>query len=335
MATKKRGKQTIQFTNPPVLLQTATIVGPKEGEGPLKPYFDCIISDRYFGQETWEKAESKMLEESVKILLEKNNLTEQDIDFMLAGDLLNQTVSANFAARQVGIPFLGLYGACSTMYEGLILSSILVDGGFASKVIASASSHHDTAERQFRFPTELGVQRNPTSQWTVTGAAAVLVADSGAGPRITYATIGKVIDLGQKDASDMGSAMAPAAADTIATHFQDTGRNVDYYDLIITGDLATIGKMLVTELLKQKGFNFGERYNDCGVMIYYPEQDVHAGGSGCACSAVVTCGYLYSLLQSGTVKKILGVGTGALMSPITANQGESIPGIAHAVAIEM
>ena len=335
MALKKRGQRTLQFANPPVLLNAASIVGPKEGLGPLKPYFDKVLTDSYFGETTWEKAESKMLEESVKTLLTKSNLTEQDIDFMFAGDLLNQNVSANFAARQLGVPFFGLYGACSTMFEGLILGSILIDGGFASKVIAAVSSHHDTAERQYRFPTELGAQRPPSAQWTVTGSAAALLADSGSGPKITYATVGKVIDLGQKDANDMGSAMAPAAADTIAVHLQDTGRATDYYDLIVTGDLASVGKILATQLLLKQGFSFGERYQDCGLMIYYPEQDVHAGASGCACSAVVTCGYLYSLLQSGSVKKILVVGTGALLSPITANQGESIPGIAHAVAIEM
>lgn len=335
MAVKKRGQRTLQFANPPVFLQAASIVGPKEGMGPLKPYFDQVLTDSYFNEDTWEKAESKMLEESVKILLQKSVLTKQDIDFMFAGDLLNQNISAGFAARQLGVPFFGLYGACSTMYEGLILGSILIDGGFASKVIAAVSSHHDTAERQYRFPTELGVQRAPSAQWTVTGSAAALLADSGEGPRITHATVGKVIDLGQKDANDMGSAMAPAAADTIATHLQDTGRGQDYYDLIVTGDLATIGKALATKLLEKQGYSFGERYNDCGLMIYYPDQDIHAGASGCACSAVVTCGYLYSLLKSGSVKKLLGVGTGALLSPVTANQGESIPGIAHAVAIEM
>lgn len=332
---KRVGQQTIAFANPPCLAQTATIVGPKEGQGPLADSFDQIIEDAYFGEKTWEKTESKMLEESIKSVIKKQNLQTQNIDYLLAGDLLNQTISANFAARQLGIPFLGLYGACSTMFEGLTLGAILVDGGFASNVIAATSSHYGTAERQFRFPTEQGTQRPLTSQWTVTGAGAALITSQGTGPRITHATVGRVLDLGIKDANDMGSAMAPAAVDTLVRHLQDTGRTPDYYDLIVTGDLASVGKALAIKLAQQQGYDISKNYTDCGVLIYDPSQDTHAGGSGCACSAVVTCGHLIKQLQQGKLRRILGIGTGALLSPLSIQQGESIPGIGHAVAIEM
>ncbi|WP_227766079.1 stage V sporulation protein AD [Zhaonella formicivorans] len=333
-ASKKIGKQTIKFANPPYIIASAAIVGPKEGEGPLRNYFDVISDDTYFGQKSWEKAEQFLLEETMKKALQKADLLPEKIDYMLAGDLLNQTISANYTARQLGIPFLGLYGACSTMCESMALAAILVDGGFADYVLAATSSHYSTAERQYRFPTEQGVQRPPSAQRTVTGSGAVVVARQGKGPRITYATIGKVIDLGMKDANDMGSAMAPAATDTIVRHFEDTGRGPDDYDLIITGDLATIGHALTIQLAKQQGYNLEKNYTDCGILIFDPSQDTHAGGSGCGCSAVVTAGYLLKEMQNGKYRKILGVGTGALLSPCAVQQGESIPGIGHAVAIE-
>ncbi len=333
--TKKVGQRTIQFINPPVVMATAAVVGPKEGEGPLADSFDKIIQDTYYGEKTWEKAENKMLADAVEMVIKKAGFTSRDIDYLLAGDLLNQVISANFAARQLGIPFVGLYGACSTMYEGIALGSMLVEGGFAERVVAATSSHHDTAERQYRFPTELGAQRPMNSQWTVTGAGAMLIGKEGPGPKITHVTLGKVVDQGVKDPNDMGSAMAPAAADTIITHLQDTGRTPRDYDLIVTGDLATVGKALVERLTQQKNVDLTQNHTDCGILIYDPSQDVHAGGSGCACSAVVTCSYLIEEMIAGKFKRIFGVGTGALHSPLSCQQGESIPGIGHGVVFEM
>lgn len=334
VATKKTGRQTVRFANPPVLLGTAAVVGPKEGQGPLGNSFDHVWEDTLNGEKTWEKAERKMLMEACTRAMQKLQLTPDRIDFMLAGDLLNQIISANFTARAMGIPFIGLYGACSTMYEGLALGSMLVDGGYADHVLVASSSHYDTAERQYRFPTELGTQRPPSAQWTVTGAGGAIIAGQGTGPLITHATIGKVLDLGIKDANDMGSAMAPAAADTIIRHFKDTGRTPEDYDLIVTGDLAAIGRSLTEQLVKQAGYDISKNYTDCGVLIYDPAQDTHAGGSGCGCSASVLCGYLIKEIVAGKFKRILGIGTGALLSPVSALQGESIPGIAHAVVID-
>ncbi|ATW24079.1 stage V sporulation protein AD [Candidatus Formimonas warabiya] len=331
---KRAGKQTLIFQNPPAILSSSAVVGPKEGEGPLKKTFDLVMKDTLCGEKSWEKAECKILQEAVKIALNKVDLKPEQVDFLLAGDLLNQTISANYAARQLAIPFLGLYGACSTMIESMILGSVLVDGGYADTVVAAASSHHDTAERQYRFPSELGVQRPLTAQWTVTGAGACLIAKGSGGPRITSATIGKVIDLGIKDQNDMGSAMAPAAVDTITQHFQDTGHSMDDFDLIITGDLASLGKALAQQLLERQGYLPGDKYSDCGILIFDPTQDTHAGGSGCACSAVVTCGYLMQNIRSGRYKRMMVIGTGALLSPVSLLQGESIPGIAHGIVIE-
>ncbi|MDK2820200.1 MAG: stage sporulation protein [Clostridia bacterium] len=335
-APKRIGKSTVQFSNPPVIVATASVVGPKEGEGPLGKTFDMVTQDSYFGQESWEKAERKMLEEAVKMVINKARLKPQDIDVFLAGDLLNQTISANYAARTLGIPFLGLYGACSTMYESMAIASMIIDGGFAHHVVTAVSSHYDTAERQYRFPTEQGVQRPQTAQWTVSGAAAVLLAPAGNGPRITHATIGKVVDAGIKDPNDMGSAMAPAAVDTIVRNFQDTGRSPVDYDLIVTGDLGKVGHTIATKLLQQQQYDVSNNYNDCGIMIYdHERQDTHAGGSGCACSGVVFAGHLMGQFNNGKIKRMLGVGTGALLSPTAIQQGESIPGIGHGVVIEM
>ncbi len=331
---KKNGMQTVWFQNPPVIISTASIVGPREGEGPLGTTFDKVIYDTYYGEKTWEKAEQRMMLDAMKKVLNKAQLQEKDIDFLLAGDLLNQIISANFTARGLAVPFLGLYGACSTMYEGLSLGAMLIDGGFAERILVAASSHYSTAERQYRFPTEMGVQRPMTAQWTVTGAGAVLLAREGTGPVITHATIGKVIDMGMADPQDMGAAVAPAAADTITRHLQDTGRNPDYYDLIITGDLGVYGKKLAEELVRQNGYEISDRYADGGILIYSGSHDVHAGGSGCGCMAVVTCGYLMEQMKVGKYKRFLGVGTGALYSPCSTQQGETIPGIGHAVVIE-
>ncbi len=333
MKSKLRGKQTIAFQTPPVILSTASIVGPKEGQGPLGTNFDKVLPDNLDGEQSWEKAESKMLKDAVKMAISQAKLTEQDIGFMLAGDLLNQITASNYAARDLPIPFLGLFGACSTMALGMAVGSMLIDGGYASRVVAAASSHHETAERQYRYPTELGVQRSMSAQWTVTGAGASLLAQDGYGVRITHATPGKVIDLGITDPSDMGSAMAPAIADTIITHFQDLGLGQEEYDMVITGDLGQVGMNICRELVQRAGYNLNQ-LADCGVLIYDPSQDAHAGGSGCGCSAVVMNGHIIKEILAGRLRKVLFIGSGALLSTTFSQQGESIPSVGHAVVLE-
>lgn len=331
---KKRGSQSITFVNPPVVASWASLVGPQEGQGPWEKEFDWIMEDYLFGEKTWEKAEAKMLRETVKLALSKQNLNTGDAEVLLAGDLLNQIISANFAARELSIPFLGLYGACSTMAESLIMGSMLLDGGFYETVATGACSHHFTAERQYRFAVEQGVQTSPSSQWTVTGAGSVILQSAGIGPRITCATIGKVVDKGRTDVSDMGSAMAPAAAHTLKTHLDDLGRLPDYYDLVVTGDLGAVGMALAMELFIKDGLCPKPNYSDCGVLIFDEQQGVQSGGSGCGCAASMLCGPLLKKMITGEINRLLLIATGALMSPISTFQGESIPGIAHAVAIE-
>jgi len=330
----KVGVQTVSFGDPPAILGEGTVVGPMEGQGPLANDFDVVKKDSLDGQASWEKAEARFLREACEIAANKAAVPVANVNYLFAGDLLNQVVSANFCARDLSIPFFGLYGACSTMAEAMALGAMLIDGGYADNVLAASSSHHEAAERQFRYPTEYAHHRPPSAQWTVTGAAALLLG-RGSGPRITFVTPGRVFDAGLKDSSDMGSAMAPAAARTIKRHFDDTGRGPEYYDLIATGDLGSVGKPLAEELLAEQGANVGSIYIDCGTLIYRREgQDVHAGGSGCACSATVLAGHLMKGLRSGRLNRILFVATGALYSPTTFKQGESIPCIAHAVAIE-
>lgn len=333
--TKRVGEQTVRLDSKPRIIATTSVVGPKEGDGPLKDYFDIILEDDLNGQESYEKAESSMMYKAVKETIRKGNIKDKDINYFVAGDLLNQTAASTFAARDIDIPFLGLYGACSTMSESLSVAAMLIDGGFADYVVAATSSHFSSAERQFRFPLEMGNQRPPTSQWTVTGSGAMLLAKEGDFPYATYVTIGKIKDYGQSDPNDMGSAMAPAAVDTIKQHLIDTGRKPEDYDLIVTGDLGKLGKKITIELLKEYEYDISKNYIDCGDEIFDKErQRVNCGGSGCGCSAVVSCGYIYKNLLKGNLKKVLIVSTGALMSTTTSLQGESIPGIAHAVAIE-
>lgn len=331
---KKRGKQSIVFDTSPIISAAAAIGGPMEGNGLLALYLDKTLEDSLAGQSSWEKCESYMLEWVIKTATKKANLATDAIDCVLAGDLLNQLMATHFALRSVGRPFLGLYGACSTMAESLLLGAALLDGGFFSNVAAAASSHHDASERQYRFPTELGVQRPPMAQWTVTGAGGALLSAGGQGPRITAATIGKVVDAGIKDTNAMGPAMAPAAADTLWQHLEDTGRQANYYDMIYTGDLGSVGKNLMQQLLQEKGVDIASNYEDCGCMIYNENQDAHAGASGCASSALVFCSYCYPMLRSKQLGKILLIGTGSLHSTTSYQQKESIPCIAHAVAIE-
>ena len=332
---KKRGKQSIIFANPPSITSTANIVGPMEGAGLLQDYFDYIMPDNLNNLDSWEQCESYMMEWALKKAVDKEKSTMDMIDCILAGDLLNQLMSTHFAVKKLNRPFLGLYGACSTMVESLLLGAMLLDGGFANKVAVAASSHHDAAERQYRFPSELGVQRPPSAQWTVTGSGAAVLSTIGKGPYITAATIGKIVDYGIKDPNAMGSAMAPAAFETLLQHLQDTGRVPAYYDMIFTGDLGSVGKQLVIQLMQEQGLDISSNYEDCGCMVYREEQDTHAGASGCASSAVVFSGYIYQGLKMNKLKKILLLGTGSLHSTTSYQQKESIPCIAHAVAVEV
>ncbi|MFY9174448.1 MAG: stage V sporulation protein AD [Peptococcia bacterium] len=341
MDSKKLGQQTLNFANPLILKSWASIVGPKEGEGPLAEYFDMILENNLDnGDKSWENTEQKLMQHSMELALEKANLKASDLEFYLAGDLLNQIINANFTARFLGVPFLGIYGACSTLAEGMSLASMILDGGFAKIVGFSASSHHDTAERQLRFPTEMGSQRPMTAQWTVTGAGSYILergtngssGTANAGIRVTQATVGKIVDRGVSNNNDLGSAMAPAAFDTIITNLQDTGRKIDDYDLIITGDLGSLGLNILKELLRESGYPV-KNVSDCGILIYKAEQDTHCGGSGCGCSAVVL-NYLLQKMLDGEYRRIFFIGTGALLSPSSIFQGETIPSIAHGVVLE-
>lgn len=331
---KKRGKQTVEFNNPPIISGYYSVVGPKEGEGPLNKYFDKIIEDSKFGEETWEKAESKFVKTAIENSIKKAELSVSDIEYILSGDLLNQCASSSFAIRDFELPFFGLYGACSTMAESLSLGAMIIDGDYAKKLVAVTSSHFCSAERQFRFPLEYGGSRPATAQWTVTGSGAVVLSKDGNGPIIKRITTGKIVDLGIKDANNMGAAMAPAAADTIITFFEDTNENIKDYDLIVTGDLGLLGLEILKDLLKKNNL-ISNKLNDCGLMIFDLEkQDVHCGGSGCGCSASVLTSYIIPEINKGKYNKVLFIATGALMSPTTTQQGESIPGIAHLIEIE-
>lgn len=332
---KRVGSQTVELKNRPKLITATSVVGPKEADGPLGNYFDIKLKDDKNGKDTYEKAESSILYTSITESIKKANLNERDINYLLCGDLQNQITSSNFAARDIKIPFIGLYGACSTFSLSLGMGAMFVDGGFADYVVTGASSHFSSAERQFRFPLEYGSQRAVTCQWTVTGAGSVLIGKEGNYPEVTYITTGKVKDYGIKDVNNMGAAMAPSAVDTIYTHFKDTGRDPNYYDCIATGDLGKFGRQITETMLNSLGYDISKIYVDCGESIYdSARQDTFSGGSGCGCSASVFSGYFYKQLMSGKIKNILIISTGALMSPTTSFQGESIPGIAHAVAIE-
>ncbi|HWI64100.1 MAG TPA: stage V sporulation protein AD [Symbiobacteriaceae bacterium] len=338
MARKRLGRQTVRLEAPPVIVARAAVAGPMEGEGPLGHEFDHIYPDLIVGQASFEKAERLMLEDACQMALDRAGLqgTPPPVDYFLAGDLLNQIISSTFSALRFRIPFFGLYGACSTLCESLSVGSLLIDGGFADRVLCATCSHNATAERQFRYPVEYGGQRKPYAQWTVTGAGALVLAAAGDGPRITHVTTGQVTDLGIKDPFDQGAAMAPAAVDTIDAHLRETGRDPSYYDLIVTGDLARFGHDMAVRLAGERGLTLGENYRDCGILVYdNHKQDVHSGGSGCGCSAIVTCGHLLKEMERGRLRRLLLVATGALLSPTTFQQGENIPTIAHAVAIEV
>ena len=334
MTTKKLGRQTVALACPPSLLSFANVVGKKEGEGPLSACFDYIDGDDTFGASTWEKSERAMQQKALTLALEKAGAEEGQLDWLFAGDLLNQCVSSSFAAREQQCPFFGLYGACSTMGEGLALAAMTLDGSFGQRAGVVVSSHFCTAERQYRTPLEYGSQRTPTAQWTVTAAGAVLLSREGPGPYLTHVTPGRVVDKGVTDTNNMGAAMAPAAYETIRAHLQDTGREPGFYDLIVTGDLGQLGGELLQELFQRDGVDLSPRYADCGLMIFDPDrQDVHCGGSGCGCSAAVLTGCLLPGMRAGRWDNILFCPTGALHSPTTACQGESIPGICHAISL--
>lgn len=331
---KRIGKQSLMLSDGPAVEGCAAVVGKKEGEGPLGKRFDLISEDSYFGEGSWEKAESHMLRQCFTMACDKAKLPPSELQYILAGDLLNQCVSSAFAMRESKIPYLGLYGACSTMAEGLSLGALLVEGGAASHVCALTGSHFCTAERQYRFPLEYGGQRTPSSQWTVTGAGAVVLGKSGR-IRVTHVTLGRILDAGIKDPNSMGSAMAPAAFDTLRAHFRDTGRSPEDYGAIFTGDLGALGHDILQALFKADGVELGPRYMDCGVLIYdLATQEVNAGGSGCGCCASVLAGHILQAMEDGVWERVLFAATGALMSPTSSQQGESIPGICHAVVLE-
>ncbi|MBQ8590072.1 MAG: stage V sporulation protein AD [Firmicutes bacterium] len=333
----QRGKQSIVFSNRPYVVGAAAVVGVKEGQGPQRKWFDFILEDDIFGEKTWEKAEGKMLKKAIDLALGDGRVPEKQVDLLLGGDLINQLMIANYAARDLQIPFLGLYGACSTMTESLIMGSVFIDGGYASNAVCAASSHYCTAERQFRMPLEHGNQRPPSAQWTATASGSMVLSgrrSPGRNIRISAATIGRVVDPGIKDVNQMGAAMAPAAVDTLLTHFRDMDRTPSDYDVILSGDLGNIGKNILIDMMEKQGCPVTEQYNDCGALMYTDSQDVHSGGSGCGCSASIFSGRVIKEMRQGTLRRALIMSTGALLSTISSGQGESIPGIAHAVVLE-
>ena len=335
MSTRnKRGRQSFILPNHPTITTWASIAGKKESEGPLAPTIDQTCQDTYFGEKTWEQAEKRLQQLALQKLAEKAGLQQTDFSLVYSGDLLNQCIGSSFSLNRSGIPHLGLYGACSTMAESLLLAAMTVDGGYQDHVVAMTSSHFASSERQYRFPLDYGGQRTPTSQWTVTGAGAALVCSQGKGPYIDACTVGTVTELGVTDANNMGAAMAPAAYATIRAHLSDCNRTCNDFDHIVTGDLGYVGQQLLVELARRDGLDLGGKLIDCGTLIFdRNRQDVHAGGSGCGCSAVTLCSHFLPQLRSGKLGRILFCGTGALLSPTSTQQGLPIPGTCHAVSI--
>ena len=328
------GKQTFVFNNLPRIIGNYCLVGPKEGKGNFKEYFDKISEDDLFGQNSYEKAESRLIEQTISNAIENANLKTDEVEVMLSGDLMNQITSSSFAARTLDVPYIGLFGACSTMAETLIVGASLVDGGFVHNAVCATGSHFSSAEKQFRYPLELGTQRPPTSQWTVTGAGCTVLAPNKTGIAVSSATVGKVVDWGVTDANNMGAAMAPAAFETLVAHLKDTNREPDYYNLILTGDLGKLGSEILIDLMETKGYKLGKNYSDCGQMIFSNNQKTFMGGSGCGCGASILNGYVLKRMKLGHLKNVLFVATGALMSTVSAQQGESIPCIAHGVVLK-
>jgi len=327
-------KRTIYFKNKPRIAGVSSIGGPKESAGSIGGCIETKLTDDMYGEDTFERAESKMLFTAIKKSIQNSNKTEGDIDVIIAGDLLNQIISSTFAARNFRSGYLGVYNACATFTEALTIGATMVDGGYLNNVVCATSSHFSTAERQYRYPLELGCTRPPQAQWTVTGAGACVLTVKGDGPKITGATIGKVIDFGVVDANNMGAAMAPAGADTLFTHFKETGLTPSDYDLIVTGDLGTLGSRIMKDLIWEKGFDIEKQHVDCGELVYNLCETEYQGGSGAGCSSLVFCSYIYNKLKNKQFKKILLMATGALLSSVSTQQGDSIPGIAHAVVLE-
>ena len=336
MNSKRVGRRTVALSAPPSVLACACVGGKFEGQGPLGACFDELGEDSFFGESTWEKAESAMQKRALSRALDKARLKAGDLDYILAGDLLNQCVGSAFGLRDFGIPFYGLYGACSTMGESLALASLLIDGGFARRAAAMTSSHFCTAERQYRMPVPYGSQRTPTAQWTATAAGCTILAEKGQGPYVTHVICGRIVDKGITDSNNMGAAMAPAAYDTLSAFFRDTQTGPKDYDLILTGDLGELGHDIVRDFFRRDGIDLTDRYQDCGLLLYDREkQDMHAGASGCGCSAAVLNGYVLPGLRAGMWRRVLFAPTGALLSPTTSFQGESVPGICHAVCLSV
>ncbi len=335
MATRRIGGSTVRFATPPVIVSAGTVAGPMESRGPMAQWFDEVVPDDMFGERTAEKAERRFMGDAIKIALKHAAVQPEQVDYFIAGDLLNQVITASFTAEDLGTPFLGIYGACSTSVQSLTIASALVDAEFADLALAATSSHYQTAERQFRYPIELNIQRKSTSQYTATGSGAVLVGRSGGKVRITEATVGRVIDMGTKDANQMGPAMAPAAAETIFSHLADTGRDPGFYDVIITGDLGTVGKAILLELMQRRGVPLGDNYDDGGVMLFEGVRGTGVGGSGCACSALIMDSFVWKRMCQGEIRRALIVATGALLSPLSWQQGESVPCIANAVTLQI
>ncbi len=332
--SKRMGKNTIIFENTPVISSSASVVGKKESEGPLGHLFDKTYTDDTFGKDSWEKSESFLQKEAVSLAIEKREICESDIDLIFAGDLLNQCVGAHYGLRDMRVPFFGLFGACSTFIEGMILASLSVDSGASERSLFVTSSHFCSAEKQFRQPLDYGGQRTPTAQWTVTGAGACIL-EKGSGVSVLSATPGRIVDMGISDPSNMGIAMAPAASDTLTELFNDTKSIPEDYDLILTGDLGYFGSEMLYDLMLKNGYDIKNNHNDAGCMIFDKEkQDVHGGGSGCGCIASVFSADILPRLKNGEYKKIIVMATGALMNTQAINQGETIPSVAHAVIIK-
>lgn len=331
---KERKNQTIKFKNKPRIVGNYSIVGPKEGEGPFGKMFDYVMEDDFYGEKTYEKAERKMLEHAIFGATEKAGLTAKKIDMLICGDLLNQIITSSYAARVFDVSYLGIFSACSAMALSLGIGSAMIDSGYFDNVACATSSHFSTAERQFRFPLELGNQRPPTAQWTCTASGCSIVSKEGNGPYVDSITFGKVMDFGVTDVNNMGAAMAPAAMETLISVFEDTNTTPGDYDLIVTGDLGKLGSEILIDLMESQGYKLGTNYGDCGQMMFYHKQNVLMGGSGCGCSASIFNSYIVERLKTGQLKNVLYVATGALLSTTACQQGETIPGIAHAIVVK-
>ena len=328
------GKFSVEFKKLPRVIGNYSIVGPKEGRGNFGKYFDEALEDDTLGEKTYEKAECKLLENTILGAVKNAALKPEDINYMLAGDLMNQITSSSFSARSLQIPYLGVFGACSTMAESLALGAVLVDGGYAENIVCGTVSHFSSAEKQFRYPLELGTQRPPTSQWTATASGAIVLSPNKMGVAVTSATIGRVVDWNVKDVNNMGGAMAPAAYETLIDHLNDLGVDPDFYDLILTGDLGKLGSEVLIDLMETKGVHLGSNYSDCGQMMFKSTQKTFMGASGCGCGASILSSYVLERLKSKTLKRVLFIATGALLSPLSCQQGESIPCVAHAVVLK-